>query len=237
VAVSPLRVVSAAEDWVGETTAFLVRRNLRDGMFFQKIVHTGLNPYLSAQLARVLFLRGDPLGHAIVRALLRHASPTLTWPEALHPRSLGGCMGDGDHGWAAAEFLNLIREMLLETADGELRLAPHLPAEWLKPGLDLRVEEAPSLFGTVTYSLRWTARGLEADWTVRRRPHQDSGTPVLALPEGWEPPPNFEARGQGALRRVVLPGDQGHVEFSPPPARAGSPETVPTPILSTQESA
>jgi hypothetical protein len=45
----------------------------------------------------------------LMRRVADLASPTGQWPEAIHPRTLGGCMGDGQHGWAAGEWIMMIR--------------------------------------------------------------------------------------------------------------------------------
>ena len=52
-------------------------------------------------------------------------------------------MGDGDHGWAAAEFLNLVRDMLVNDRGGIVRLAEAVPARWFKPGMHMEASELP----------------------------------------------------------------------------------------------
>jgi hypothetical protein len=192
VALSPLDVLSAAEPWVRGTVDFLARSNLRDGLFFQRIVHTGLNPYLSVQLARAMMALGDGRWRGILEALMRRASPTWTWPEAMHPRMYGGCMGDGDHGWSAAEFCGMVRDMLVVERGGRLLLLPHAPAAWFAPGPGISVKEAPTLHGTVDFTFRNTGRPAEPAefaWSLRRRDHQDAAPLVLVLPRaaGLEP--------------------------------------------------
>ncbi|HLP42744.1 MAG TPA: hypothetical protein VK465_14640, partial [Fibrobacteria bacterium] len=159
VGVCPLGIIAPEEPWVKSTVDVLARDNLRDGLFYQRIVHTGLNPYLSAQLARAMLALGDPRWRGILDALMRHASPTWTWPEALHPRLHGGCMGDGDHGWSAAEFVSLVREMLITERGGILRLLPGAPAEWFRPGLDLEARRASTCHGRVDFRFRGNEEG------------------------------------------------------------------------------
>jgi len=66
----------------------------RDAAF---IIHSGVNCYLTLHLAQVLLRAGDARGLDQVREIARLASPTGQWPEAVHPRTSGGCMGDGHH--------------------------------------------------------------------------------------------------------------------------------------------
>lgn len=209
VGLAPLGLIDPDAPWVAGTIAFLARNNLHDGLFLQKIIHTGLNPYLSAQLARALLVRRDPRAFGMLEALLRHGGPTLAWPEAIHPRTGGGCMGDGDHGWAASEFLNLLRDVLVREEDGRLLLASGVPAAWFEPGAAFGVTDAPTLHGTVSYRVRSDAAGLEVAWNCRRAPHQDPAVFLLCLPA--ENPP------------VRLSGDAGRL-FRPHPE---SPRTTP----------
>ena len=41
------------------------------------------------------YLREDPRYLELMDTVASLASPTGQWPEAIHPRTLGGCMGDG----------------------------------------------------------------------------------------------------------------------------------------------
>lgn len=63
-------------------------------------------------------------------------------------------MGDGHHGWAAADFLSFVRHVLVrETPDGSIALCTLFPPDWA--GQDLEVREAPTHSGRVSYALRW----------------------------------------------------------------------------------
>jgi hypothetical protein len=164
VGISPLGIVDPLAPWVEGTIEFLMRNNLHDGLFLQKIIHTGLNPYLSAQLARALLSRRDPRAFDLLEALLRHGGPTHAWPEAIHPRTGGGCMGDGDHGWAASEFLSLIRDFLVREEHGRLLLCSGAPADWFHPGAVIAVTGAPTLHGTVSFRVTCGPTSTEVEW-------------------------------------------------------------------------
>jgi len=241
VGLSPLAVVKPAAEWVAGTVEHLASHNVRDGLFLQKIIHTGLNPYLSAQMARALLVRQDPRAFTILESLLRHGGPTLAWPEAIHPRTGGGCMGDGDHGWAASEFLNLIRDFLVREEDGNLLLASGVPAAWFRPGAALGVADAPTLHGTVTWRATWTAgdqgrHALEISWNCRRAPHQDAGALVLCLPlalgRSLVIPSQVATEAYGPHLRVRLAGDTGRLAF---PERRADPARAPSALFATSE--
>lgn len=208
VAVSPLDLVSADALWVKPTVDYLMEHNLRKGLFFQKIIHTGLNAYLTVQLARVLIALGDRRAVDLIHSLLQAGAPTYTWPEAVHPATMGGCMGDGDHGWAAAEVLMLLRETLIrETGDG-LELAALIDADAVKAGTPLICRGASTSHGTVDYTLVRTGEALVLDWTIQRAPLQDPVPTHFRLPSGWTTRDLPVAAG-----RVALTGDGGKVSF------------------------
>ena len=60
-------------------------------------------------------------------------------------------MSDIPHGWAAAEYLLLIRDILFFEADEDhdphLYIAPGVRPHWLPAGEQVAVEAAPTLFG------------------------------------------------------------------------------------------
>jgi len=219
VAVCPLGVVSPSASWVRPTVDHLSRHCLRDGLFFQPIVHTGLNPYLSVQLARAKLALGDAEGcMEILQALARSASSTWCWPEAIHPRTGGGCMGDGDHGWAAAEFLSLLRQILVRETPEGLELLSGTPADWIARG-GVRLTGATTSFGTLDLEVRPRNGGRTlVEWALVRSVGQDSGTIVLAMPHG---------DGTGAepcrsiCRHHLLPSSTGRLVLGPD----GKPDT------------
>jgi hypothetical protein len=77
------------------------------------MTHSGLNAYLTLHIAQVLLRAADPRYLEIVEAVAGLASPTGQWPEAIHPRTRGGCMGDAHHVWAAAEWVLMLRNCFL----------------------------------------------------------------------------------------------------------------------------
>ena len=98
--------------------------------FFQGISHTGLGTYLTLQLAFAELEGGDRRALRRLRWMMDAATSTGTWPEAIHPQLGGGCMGDGHHGWAAADFLSFVRALLVRELDDGLALCSMLPEEW-----------------------------------------------------------------------------------------------------------
>lgn len=204
VAISPLGVVPASAAWVAPTLEFLERHCVRDGLFFQSIVHTGLNPYLSVQLARVRLASGDANGCMdALRALARVASPTWCWPEAIHPRTGGGCMGDGDHGWAAAEFVSLLRELVVREVPAGIELLSGVPREWIESPRGVRVARATTRIGTLEFSIGPDSGHLVLAWALDRKSHQDVGALSVSIPDR-----------DGKRRIHSLPSQSGRARLS-----------------------
>jgi hypothetical protein len=178
VAVSPLDLFSHHDSWVAPTVESLCANNLIDGLFFQSIIHTGFNTYLSLQLARVLLCQGDERCYAILDAVMKLGGGLYAWPEAAHPISKGGCMGDGDHGWAAAEFISFIRSLFVMEEEGRLVLGKGIKKEWIASGMPIAISEASSRFGTVAWKLQSKENEMHLEYSLKRSELQHP-TPLL----------------------------------------------------------
>ena len=131
VASYPLQLVAADDERMENTLDFLMHHCLVQGGFFQDMIHSGINAYLTLHLAQALLRRGGSEWFGLVQSVAKMASPTGQWPEAIHPRTLGGCMGDGQHAWAAAEWLMIIRNIFVREEGNMLLLGSGIPVEWL----------------------------------------------------------------------------------------------------------
>ena len=197
-AVWPLELLPADDPAMAATVETIRDRFCIDEAFFQGISHTGLGTYLSLHVAFAELLAGDRRALDRLEWFLGAATPTWTWPEAIHPRVGGGCMGDGHHGWAAADFLSFVRTMLVrETADG-LALVSMIPERWYGQGVE--VHDAPTRFGKLSFALRWHGTRPALLWELDR--HDDAVAVVLTCP-GLDPSwRSTDARGEALLAEV-----------------------------------
>jgi len=116
-----LEIISPAD--MSATVKYIHRNFFDKGMFFHPIIHSGYNVYLSIQMAQCLFRLGDVRSaRKIFKKALKMRSDLWTYPEAIHPLTGGGVMGDGFHGWAYAEMLLLLREFVLSRKKKSLDL-------------------------------------------------------------------------------------------------------------------
>jgi len=116
----PLCIFGKTDPRLLDTAEFLMKNCLFRGGFFHDMTHSGINPYLTLHLAQVLLRAGDPRYFGLMTAVADLATSTGQWPESVHPRTGGGCMGDGQHVWAAAEWVLMMRNCFVREEGARL---------------------------------------------------------------------------------------------------------------------
>jgi hypothetical protein len=146
----------------------------------------GFWPYISVDWGIGYILRGEP-DRAIDTfcAYVDNAGPTMGWAEGYSSAAnVGG--GDQPHGWACGQYVHFLRQMLIMEQDDVLHIAPATPRWWLRGPRPIRVKDAPTHFGSVSYSIQPDlASGrvvVDVATTVRTRPRQIVAH--LRLPDG-----------------------------------------------------
>ncbi|NQU43049.1 hypothetical protein HQ520_07175 [bacterium] len=188
----PLQLWPAQDARLTDTVQFLLDNCLFRGAFLQDMIHSGLNAYLTLHMAQVLMKAGDLRFIDLIRSVAQLASPTGQWPEAIHPRTGGGCMGDGQHVWAAAEWIVMIRNCFVyEEPDREcLVLGAGLLPEWLEPGEPIRIGPAPTSWGMMEIDFQPNLDRILVEWRGK-----------------WhERPPRIEIRVPGHVPAVAEAG-------------------------------
>ena len=95
VACEPLKLLAADDPRSAPPPMSYATDSCLGDAFFQAISHTGLGTYLTMQVAAVELAAGDRRALDRLQWLLAAATPTWTWPEAIHPRLPAGA-------WATA---------------------------------------------------------------------------------------------------------------------------------------
>lgn len=150
----PLKLLPPGDPRTMATVGFLLDHCMIEHGFFHDMTHSGINPYLTLHLAQVLLRAGDSRFLPLVRRIAELATPAGQWPEAVHPFVDGGCMGDGQHGWAAAEWVLMMRSLFLTEESEELIVGAGIPKEWLATGETMSFGPTPTPFGTVKVDIR-----------------------------------------------------------------------------------
>jgi len=135
-----------------------------------------LHHYLTIKNTLTEVIRGDQ--EEAVRelyALLMHTSSTQAGFEfAIRPWGDRDFMGNlSPHGWFAAEYRTLLRNMLVREDGDQLHLMSVLSPEWIGTGKKVAVGDVPTEFGAVSYELE----------------QPDEATAVLHLHSTWRDAP------------------------------------------------
>lgn len=92
----------------------------------------------------------------VAETIFRQATPPYSLPEAIHPRTGGGTMGDGHHGWAAAEIILFLRSCMVKEENGVISLFKGNNNRLVQKGKNVKVKNVPTTFGEVSCSLSFT---------------------------------------------------------------------------------
>jgi hypothetical protein len=125
-------------------------------------------------------------------------------------------MGDGDHGWAAAEFLSFTISVLVRVQQETLLLGAGMPIEWYTSEMEIFVTGAVTRFGTVSWRLRGQGSSVLLTWNVVRNRAQRKVPIIFALPFALGlAHPRLSGFDQGR-KSLLLEQDQGSLEIALP---------------------
>lgn len=150
----PLRLFTARDPRLLETAEFLFNGCFVHGGFYQEISHSGINVYLTLHIAQILLRAGDPRFFDLMNSMASLATSTGQWPEAVHPRTKGGCMGDGQHIWAAAEWILIIRNCFVREEGDKLILFSGMPKPWHESKKEISFGPTFTRFGKIWVFLK-----------------------------------------------------------------------------------
>lgn len=92
-----------------------------------------------------------------------HASPARVWREeqSLNSSPQSMWFGDMPHNWGSAEFIRLVRHLIILEKHDSLELLAGLPDQWIPDfDHDLLLEDNPTRYGKISLRLRRTAQDL-----------------------------------------------------------------------------
>jgi len=136
------------------TVRAIDRTYVNEHGFYHPFIHSGYNPYLTLQLAHSYLWMGESRrAWEIAETIFNQTQSPYSLPEAIHPTSGGGSMGDGHHGWAAAEIVLFLRDCLVRERDGSLVFFGSGSRRIVERGVNVRMENLPTDFGLVSASL------------------------------------------------------------------------------------
>jgi hypothetical protein len=110
------------------------------------------------------------------------------------------------HAWWAAEYVTLVRNMLVREQGRDVYLMSALSPSWLSPGRRIAVRGAPTARGRVSFTLRAITGGAVLSWTSSVRPGTRLRWPVPYAARGVRAP------GLGVGGRIItVPARSGRI--------------------------
>ena len=109
-------------------------------------------------------------------------------------------MGDGQHVWASAEWILMVRNCLVREEQREdlVVLLSGVPERWYKPNAMFSFGPAPTIFGPISLSVSSRGNRLDVRWNARWR----GGEPRVEVRLPGYPPVEAEP-GRGSIEVPV----------------------------------
>ncbi len=180
----PLQLWHQKDERLLLTADYLFNHCLINNAFYHDISHSGINPYLTLHIAQVLMRAGDIRFRKLTEAIAEMASSTAQWPEAIHPRLKSGCMGDGQHVWAASEWILMVRNSFIreERERNTLVLCSGIYSEMIDSADYISFGPVLSSFGSVSVQITKDKGKIRVHWDGKW--HQGEKPEIeIAFPE------------------------------------------------------
>ena len=207
------------DPWHPRVTATLrdTQRRYREGITSYEEPDDGvfLHHYLTIKNTQTELVRGEQeqAMREFYAELLHTSSTHAGFEYAIRPwgsRDFEGNMAP--HGWFAADYRNLLRNMMVREEHGSLHLLSAVSPEWIGAGKSIRVTAAPTYFGTVSFTLDTTADN-SALLHLQFAPDNKASSPAAALGDIVLHLPWFLVEPRVTLDGKVLAIDHGAVRF------------------------
>ncbi|HIE52491.1 MAG TPA: hypothetical protein EYP85_12095 [Armatimonadetes bacterium] len=166
-----------------------------------------IHPYMSTFVTNTHLRRGEHT-EAVegFYAYLLHTTATNGFPEGVFYERRLAWGNTIPHLWGAAQYIILLRNMLVREEGEVLHLTSAVPEVWLASGRGLRVVRAPTRFGPVDFALQAGPSHLRLSLSLPRR-----NPPQRIV---WHVPPAFRiVEAEGGGQSLTLQRHQ--VAFSP----------------------
>ncbi len=193
----PLQLYPADDARIEATLDHLLVHCIIDDTFYHDISHAGVNAYLTLHIAQALLRREDPRALELLEGVRDLASPTGQWPEAAHPQLKGGNMGDGQHTWAVAEWMTMLRHLFVREEGEKLILLAGIAPKWVETGETLFFGPTPTAHGPLSVEAKKRGEAVDVDLTT-----------------AWRgAPPTVEVRLPGYAPRTLQPEDNDRLRL------------------------
>ena len=159
----------------------MLERSVKEGLLFNTgWMNNGIVLTTASDYAHALQWTGKAQEAAnIMYAMANHAAPNYSWHEQQSLKEVTDTftMGDMPNSRVSAEFIRLVRHLIVIERGYELHLMEGVPPAWTKPGMELKLEGILTDFGPLNFKIAFSADGSKATIdmnldTNNRRPPQ-----------------------------------------------------------------
>ena len=151
-----------------------VRKNFHGGFIEGTIQWAGqekaIHPYMSAYTTMACLDRSE--GEQVVEDFywyLLHSTATHAFPEGVYYETRTAWNNTIPHCLGAANYAIMLRHMLIHERGDELHLLKAVPDWWLDEGNEIRIERAPTHFGTTNLTVTGTKTGVNVEFEPPNR--------------------------------------------------------------------
>jgi len=121
----------------------------------------GLDTFATLVTANNLLLMSDAKANEIVDTLLRMRDMVYNLPEFMNPATGRAVWGDSASTAVSAMVFATIRNLLFVDYPERLNIFPLPRAEWFEPGNEMKIEDAPSRFGSLSLRMVSTTNEIQ----------------------------------------------------------------------------
>jgi hypothetical protein len=151
-----------------------VRKNFNGGFIEGTIQWAGqakaIHPYMSAYTTMACLDRSED--EQVVEDFywyLLHSTATHAFPEGVYYETRTAWNNTIPHCLGAANYAIMLRHMLIHEHGDELHLLKAVPDWWLDEGKKIRIERAPTHFGTMNLTITGTKTGVDVEFDPPNR--------------------------------------------------------------------
>jgi hypothetical protein len=151
-----------------------VRENFNGGFIEGTIQWAGqakaIHPYMSAYTTMACLVRSEH--EQVVEDFywyLLHSTATHAFPEGVYYEPRTAWSDTIPHALGASNYAIMLRHMLVHEQGDELHLLKAVPDWWLAEGNEIRIERAPTHFGTMNLTVTGTKTGVNVEFDPPNR--------------------------------------------------------------------
>lgn len=100
----------------------------------------------------------------VMYALANHAAPNYAWFEQQSPQTIAEktYLGDMPNSRVSADFIRLVRHLMVMERSNELHLFEGVPTTWTKPGMEIKLDNVLTEFGLLKFYIKFSTDGTSA---------------------------------------------------------------------------